>query len=41
MLDIMYDIPSSNDVTNVKITRPVVLGESKPLVRRKSDKAAA
>jgi ATP-dependent Clp protease ATP-binding subunit ClpX len=41
MLDVMYDVPSSGDVAAVKITRPVVLGESKPLVRRKSDKAAA
>ena len=41
MLDVMYDVPSTGDVTGVKITRQVVLGESKPLVRRKSDKAAA
>ena len=41
MLDVMYDVPSTGDVTAVKITRQVVLGESKPLVRRKSDKAAA
>jgi len=41
MLDVMYDVPSSADVAAVKITRPVILGESKPMVRRKSDKAAA
>jgi ATP-dependent Clp protease ATP-binding subunit ClpX len=41
MLDVMYDVPSSGDVSAVKITRPVVLGESKPIVRHKSDKAAA
>jgi len=41
MLDVMYDVPSTGDVTGVKITRQVVAGESKPLVRRKSDKAAA
>ena len=41
MLDVMYDLPSSNDVVSVKITRPVVVGESKPLIRRKEDQAAA
>src|SRR3954471_8514500 len=41
MLDVMFDVPSNGDVTSVKITRPAVLGESKPVMRRKSDKAAA
>ena len=41
MLDIMYEVPSSDDVLSVKITRPVVLGESKPIIRRKQDQAAA
>jgi ATP-dependent Clp protease ATP-binding subunit ClpX len=41
MLDVMFDVPSSNDILHVKITRPVVLGEAKPLIRRKADKAAA
>jgi ATP-dependent Clp protease ATP-binding subunit ClpX len=41
MLDVMYDAPESGDIVNVKITRPVVLGESRPLVRRKQDQAAA
>ena len=41
MLDVMYDVPSSDDIVGVRITRPVVLGESKPLIRRKSDQAAA
>src|ERR1051325_729569 len=41
MLDVMYDVPSNADVASVKITRPVIIGESKPMVRRKSDKAAA
>jgi len=40
MLDVMFDIPTS-DITGVKIDRQVVLGESKPVLRRKSDKAAA
>src|SRR5437660_2857973 len=41
MLDVMYDIPSSEDVLAVTITRPAVLGETKPVVRRKQDLAAA
>ncbi len=40
MLDVMFDIPTS-DITGVKIDRQVVLGETKPVLRRKSDKAAA
>ena len=41
MLDVMYDVPGTDDVLDVKITRNVVLGESKPLIRRKQDQAAA
>ncbi len=41
MLDVMYDIPSSKDVLSVTISRPVVLGKAKPLLRRKQDQAAA
>jgi ATP-dependent Clp protease ATP-binding subunit ClpX len=41
MLDIMFEVPSSDDILHVKITRAVALGETKPLVRRKADKAAA
>ena len=41
MLDVMFEVPSNGDILSIKITRPVVLGESKPLLRRKSDKAAA
>ena len=40
MLDVMFDIPTS-DITGVKISRQVVLGEAKPILRRKSDMAAA
>jgi ATP-dependent Clp protease ATP-binding subunit ClpX len=40
MLDVMFDVPNS-DITGIKITRQVVRGESKPVVRRRSDKAAA
>jgi ATP-dependent Clp protease ATP-binding subunit ClpX len=40
MLDVMFEIPDS-DIVACKITRQVVTGESKPILRRKSDKAAA
>ena len=41
MLDVMYEVPSSDDILSVKITRPVVLEEAKPFIRRKQDQAAA
>jgi len=41
MLDLMYEIPGNEDIVSVKITRPAVLEESKPLIRRKPDQAAA
>jgi ATP-dependent Clp protease ATP-binding subunit ClpX len=41
MLDVMFEVPSSDDILHIKITRTVVLGEAKPLIRRKADKAAA
>jgi ATP-dependent Clp protease ATP-binding subunit ClpX len=41
MLDVMYEVPSSEDVLSVKITKPVVTGDSKPILRRKQDQAAA
>ena len=41
MLDVMYDVPESGDILNITITRPAVLGETKPIVRRKQDQAAA
>jgi ATP-dependent Clp protease ATP-binding subunit ClpX len=41
MLDVMYDAPNCGDILTVHITRAAVLGEAKPLVRRKQDKAAA
>ncbi len=40
MLDVMFDVPNS-DIVACKITRQVVRGESKPILRRKNDKAAA
>ena len=41
MLDVMYEIPSRDDVAAVKITAAVVRGEAKPLFRHKNSKAAA
>jgi ATP-dependent Clp protease ATP-binding subunit ClpX len=41
MLDVMYDVPSSDDVVHVHITQAVVNGQSKPLIRRKTGRAAA
>jgi ATP-dependent Clp protease ATP-binding subunit ClpX len=41
MLDVMYEVPSSDDIIQVNITQPVVKGDSKPLVRRKHGRAAA
>ena len=41
MLDVMFEIPTNEDIAGVTITRPVVLGETKPLIRRKADQAAA
>ncbi len=41
MLDLMFEAPSTGDVEAVKITRAVVNGDSAPIVRRKSDQAAA
>jgi len=41
MLDVMYDVPGSDNIMSVKITRSAVTGESKPIVRRKQDQAAA
>ncbi len=41
MLEVMYDVPGSTDILDIKVTRPVVLGESKPIIRRKQDQAAA
>jgi ATP-dependent Clp protease ATP-binding subunit ClpX len=41
MLDVMYDVPSNADIVHITLTRPVVLGEAKPLIRRKADRAAA
>jgi ATP-dependent Clp protease ATP-binding subunit ClpX len=41
MLDVMFDVPGSDDILHVHITQPVVCGQSKPLIRRKHGRAAA
>jgi ATP-dependent Clp protease ATP-binding subunit ClpX len=41
MLDVMYEVPSSEDILQVHITQQVVAGQSKPLIRRKPGRAAA
>ncbi len=41
MLDVMYDIPSREDVAEVTVSRAVVEGKRQPTVRRKQDKDAA
>lgn len=40
MLDVMYDVPGIENVTSVKITRPVVRGESPAALERKQAEAA-
>ena len=41
MLDWMYDIPGTDDIASIKITRPAVSGKGKPVIRRRTKKAAA
>jgi ATP-dependent Clp protease ATP-binding subunit ClpX len=41
MLDIMYEVPSSDDILHIHISQPVVTGEIKPVIRRKPGRAAA
>jgi len=41
MLDLMYEIPSREDVAEVTINRAVVEGKKAPLIRKKQDKDAA
>ncbi len=41
MRDVMFELPASGDVVEVKITEAVVRGESKPLLVRREDRAAA
>ncbi len=41
MLDVMYEVPSRADISEITINRSVVDGKTAPLVRRKQDKDAA
>src|SRR3954463_7090349 len=41
MLDVMYDIPSREDIAEVTVNRAVVEGKKIPLIRKKQDKDAA
>jgi ATP-dependent Clp protease ATP-binding subunit ClpX len=41
MLDLMYDLPSREDVAEVTVNRAVVDGKKQPLIRKKQDKDAA
>jgi len=41
MLEVMYDVPSREDIAEVTINRAVVEGKKLPLIRKKQDKDAA
>jgi ATP-dependent Clp protease ATP-binding subunit ClpX len=41
MLDIMYDIPSREDIADITVNRAVVEGKKTPIIRKKQDKDAA
>ena len=41
MLDVMYDLPSRDDIADVTINRAVVEGRKSPLIRKKQDQDAA
>ena len=41
LLDVMYEVPDNGNIQAIKITRPAVLGEGKPILRRKQDAKAA
>ena len=41
MLDLMYEIPSRDDIAEVTINRGVVDGKREPLIRKKQSKDAA
>jgi ATP-dependent Clp protease ATP-binding subunit ClpX len=41
MLDVMYELPTREDVVGITITRPVVLGESLPVIQTRPKEAAA
>ena len=41
MLDIMYEVPSSDDILHIHISQSVVNGQAKPIIRRRHGRAAA
>ncbi len=41
MLDVMYDVPSRDDIADVTVNRAVVEGKKPPVIRKKQDKEAA
>ncbi len=41
MLEVMYEVPSNEDIVAVQVTKEVVTEHAKPLLRRKEDAAAA
>ena len=41
MLDVMFEVPGSDDIAGITVTRAVVQGDCAPLLRRKSKEAAA
>ena len=41
MRDVMFELPATGDVAMVRVTKAVVRGESKPILVRKEDRAAA
>jgi ATP-dependent Clp protease ATP-binding subunit ClpX len=41
MLDIMYEVPSSDDILHIHISQAVVNGQAKPIIRRRHGRAAA
>jgi ATP-dependent Clp protease ATP-binding subunit ClpX len=41
MLEIMYDVPSNDDILHVEITQAAVTGQGSPIIRRKQGREAA
>ena len=41
MLDLMYEVPSREDIKDVTINRAVVEGKKPPLLHKKQDQDAA
>jgi len=41
MLDVMFDSPDRNDISEITINRSVVEGKRAPVIRRKQEKDAA